>query len=90
MESLSDVSILQYIPNIYPIPIMIARTSTIHVRMVKVLFYSVVYPDKNNFERFAIYLTLTLFGNEWDIPGYPMPVCIELLLYWIPQMSLDV
>ena len=67
MESLSDVSILPYIPNIYPIPIMIVRTSTIHARMVRVLFYSVVYPDKNNFERFAIYPTLTLIER---LPSY--------------------
>jgi hypothetical protein len=39
---------------------MITRISTIHARMSKVLFYSVAYPDKNNFERFAIYPTLTL------------------------------
>jgi hypothetical protein len=55
IESLSDASFLPYKPNIYSIPIMIARTSTIHARLVRVLFYSVVYPDKNNFERFAIF-----------------------------------
>ncbi|MGH9974653.1 MAG: hypothetical protein ACRD8Z_02290 [Nitrososphaeraceae archaeon] len=67
IESLSDASILPYIPNIYPIPIMIARKSTIHARMVRVLFYSVVYPDKNNFERYAIYPTLTLIER---LPSY--------------------
>jgi hypothetical protein len=66
IESLSDVSILPYIPNIYPISIIIA-TSTIHARMVRDLFYSVVYPDKNNFERFAIYSTLTLIER---LPNY--------------------
>lgn len=59
-ESLSKKSLLPYIPNIYPVPIMIARISTIHARKVRVLFYSLVYPDKNNFERFAIYPTLAL------------------------------
>ena len=51
-ESLSKKSSLPYIPNIYPVPIMIVRISTVHARMVRVLFYSLVYPDKNNFERF--------------------------------------
>lgn len=67
IESLSDASFLPYKPNIYPIPIMIARTSTIHARLVRVLFYSVAYPDKNNFERFAIYPTLTLIER---LPSY--------------------
>ena len=39
--------------------------------MIKVLFYSVVYPDKNNFERFAIYPTLTLIER---LPNYLMGV----------------
>ena len=60
IESLIDSSSLPYIPNIYPMPIMIKRIYTIRARMVRVLFYSVVYPDKSNFERFAIYPTLTL------------------------------
>jgi hypothetical protein len=59
-ESLSKKSSLPYIPNIYPVPMMIVRISTAHARMVRVLFYSLVYPDKNNFERFAIYPTLAL------------------------------
>ena len=60
IESLKDTSSLPYIPNVYPIPIMITRIFTVHARMVRVLFYSVAYPDKNTFERFAIYPTLTL------------------------------
>ena len=71
IESLSDSSPLPYIPNVYPIPIMITRISTIHARMSKVLFYSVAYPDKNNFERFAIYPTLTLIER---LPNYLMGV----------------
>jgi hypothetical protein len=71
IEWLSDSSSLPYIPNIYPIPIMITRISTIHARMIKVLFYSVAYPDKNNFERFAIYPTLTLIER---LPNYLMGV----------------
>jgi hypothetical protein len=71
IESLSDSSSLPYIPNLYPIPIMISRISTIHARMIKVLFYSVAYPDKNNFERFAIYPTLTLIER---LPNYLMGV----------------
>jgi Zn-dependent protease with chaperone function len=67
IELLSDTSSLPYIPNIYPMPIMIMRTSTIHARMVRVLFYSVVYPNKNNFEKFAIYPTLTLIER---LPSY--------------------
>jgi hypothetical protein len=59
-ESLSKKSFLPYIPNIYPVPIMIAKISTVQARMVRVLFYSLVYPDKNNFERLAIYPTLAL------------------------------
>ena len=50
---------------------MITRISTIHARMSKVLFYSVAYPDKNNFERFAIYPTLTLIER---LPNYLMGV----------------
>lgn len=60
IESLRESSSLPYIPNIYPMPIMIKRIYTIRARMVRVLFYSIAYPDKNNFERFAIYPTLTL------------------------------
>ena len=71
IESLSDSSSLPYIPNVYPIPIMITKISTIHARMSKVLFYSVAYPDKNNFERFAIYPTLTLIER---LPNYLMGV----------------
>jgi hypothetical protein len=67
IESLSDVSILPYISNIYPTLIMIVRISTIHARMVRVLFYSVVYLDKNNFEKFATYPTLTLIER---LPSY--------------------
>lgn len=47
-------------PTIYSVPFMIAKTYTIHVTVVRVLFYSIVYPDKGNFERLAIYPTLTL------------------------------
>jgi hypothetical protein len=67
IESLSDSSPLPYIPNIYPTPNMIMRISTIHARAVRLLFYSVVYPDKNNFERLAIYPTLTLIER---LPDY--------------------
>lgn len=51
-ESLSE-KVLPYNPNIYPVPFMIAKTYTVHARVVRVLFYSIVYPDKDNFERFA-------------------------------------
>jgi|GEM_PF-1809506 len=67
IESLREPSSLPYIPNIYPTPIMIKRIYTIHARMVRVLFYSVAYPDKSNFERFAIYPTLTLIER---LPNY--------------------
>jgi hypothetical protein len=59
IESLSE-KVLPYVPNIYPIPFMIAKTYTVHAKMVRVLFYSIVYPDKSNFEMLAIYPTLTL------------------------------
>ncbi len=39
---------------------MITKTYTVHAKMVRVLFYSIVYPDKSNFEMLAIYPTLTL------------------------------
>ena len=67
IESLREPNSLPYIPNIYPTPIMIKRIYTIHARMVRVLFYSVAYPDKSNFERFAIYPTLTLIER---LPNY--------------------
>jgi len=51
-ESLSE-KVLPDNPNIYPVPFMIAKTYTVHARVVRVLFYSIVYPDKDNFERFA-------------------------------------
>ena len=57
-ESLSK-KVSWLVPNIYP-ALMIVRISTVHARMVRVLFYSLQYPDKNNFERFAIYPTLAL------------------------------
>lgn len=43
------------------------RSYTVHARMVRVLFYSIVYPDKSNFERFVIYLSLTLVDR---FPAY--------------------
>lgn len=43
------------------------RSYTVHARMVRVLFYSIVYPDTSNFERFAIYLSLTLVDR---FPAY--------------------
>jgi hypothetical protein len=45
---------------------MIAKTYTIHATVVRVLFYSIVYPDKSNFERLAIYPTLTLIERLPD------------------------
>jgi hypothetical protein len=45
---------------------MITKTYTVHARVVKVLFYSIAYPDKSNFERFAIYPTLTLIERLPD------------------------
>jgi hypothetical protein len=49
--------VLPYMPNIYPVPFMIAKTYTVHAKMVRVLFYSIVYPDKSNFEMLIIYPT---------------------------------
>ncbi len=67
IESLRESSSLPYIPNIYPLPIMIKRIYIIRGRMVRVLFYSIAYPDKSNFERLAIYPTLTLIER---LPNY--------------------
>jgi uncharacterized protein YjaG (DUF416 family) len=53
IESLNE-KVLPYIP------FMITKTYTVHAKMVRVLFYSIVYPDKSNFEMLAIYPTLTL------------------------------
>jgi hypothetical protein len=66
VESLTEKSVLPYTPNIYPVPFMIAKTYTIHATVVRVLFYSIVYPDKSNFERLAIYPTLTLIERLPD------------------------
>jgi hypothetical protein len=66
VESLTEKSVLPYMPNIYPVPFMIAKTYTIHATVVRVLFYSIVYPDKSNFERLAIYPTLTLIERLPD------------------------
>jgi hypothetical protein len=66
VESLTEKSVLPYTPNIYPVPFMIAKTYTIHATVVRVLFYSIVYPDKSNFERLAIYPTLTLIEKLPD------------------------
>ncbi|MGC1131295.1 MAG: hypothetical protein WA941_00625 [Nitrososphaeraceae archaeon] len=65
IESLSE-KVLPYNPNIYPIPFMITNTYTVHARLVRVLFYSIVYPDKDNFERFAIYPTMALIERLSD------------------------
>jgi hypothetical protein len=65
IESLSG-KVLSYLPNIYPVPFMIAKSYTVHARMVRALFYSTVYPDKGNFERFAIYPTLALIERLPD------------------------
>lgn len=45
IESLSE-KVLPYMPNIYPVPFMIAKTYTVHARILRVLFYSIVYPDE--------------------------------------------
>lgn len=66
IESLSE-KVLPYMPNIYPVPFMIAKTYTVHARILRVLFYSIVYPDKSNFERYAIYPTVTLIER---LPDY--------------------
>jgi uncharacterized protein YjaG (DUF416 family) len=66
IESLSEKRLLSYIPNIYPVPFMIAKADIVQARMVRTLFYSVVYPDKSNFENFAIYPTLTLIERLPD------------------------
>lgn len=65
-QSLNEKSALPYVPDIYPVPFMITKTYTVHARVVKVLFYSIAYPDKNNFERFAMYPTLTLIERLPD------------------------
>ncbi len=59
IESLTE-KVLYYMPNVYPIPFMIAKTYTVHAKIVRALFYSIVYPDKSNFEMLAIYPALTL------------------------------
>jgi hypothetical protein len=66
IESLYEKNVLSYIPNIYPVPFMIAKTDIVHARMVRTLFYSIAYPDKCNFENFAIYPTLTLIQRLPD------------------------
>ena len=55
IESLNE-KVLPYMPNIYPIPFMIAKTYAVHAETLRVLFYSIVYPDKSNFEMLAIQL----------------------------------
>jgi uncharacterized protein YjaG (DUF416 family) len=65
IESLSEKRLLSYIPNIYPVPFMIAKADIVQARMVRTLFYS-VYPDKSNFENFAIYPTLPLIERLPD------------------------
>jgi hypothetical protein len=66
IESLNE-QVLPYMPNVYPIPFMIAKTYTVHAKMVRVLFYSIVYPDKSNFDILAIYPTLTVIER---LPQY--------------------
>jgi hypothetical protein len=60
VESLREKSLLPYMPNIYPVPFMIVKTYFAHASMIRVLFYSTVYPEGSNFERFAIYPNLNL------------------------------
>lgn len=67
IESLNDKIAMPYTLNIYPVPFMIAKTYTVHARMVRVLFYSIVYPDKNIFESLAMRPTLTLIER---LPDY--------------------
>jgi hypothetical protein len=66
IESLGEKSAIPYVPNIYPVPFMITKTYAVHARVVKVLFYSIAYPDKSNFENFAIYPTLSLIERLPD------------------------
>ena len=66
IESL-NVKVLPYVPNIYPVPFMITKTYSVHARMVRVLFYSILYPDRSNFDRLAIYPTLALIER---LPNY--------------------
>ena len=60
INSLIDKSILPYRPNLYPIAFMIIKRYGVGFYLSNVMFYSLIYPDVKDFQKFAIYINLSL------------------------------
>jgi hypothetical protein len=63
ISSLTDKSVIPYYPNLYPIPFMIIKRYKVSFYPTRVLFYSLTYPDVNNFHKFGIYIYKGLIEN---------------------------
>ena len=63
ISSLTDKSVIPYYPNLYPIPFMIIKTYRVRFYPTRVLFYSLTYPDVNDFHKFGIYIYKGLIEN---------------------------
>lgn len=60
ISSLQDRSVLPYIPNLYPVAFMVFKIYKVKAGLTRLLFYSLTYPDVKDFDRFGIYVTLSV------------------------------
>ncbi len=60
LSSLQDRSALPYIPNLYPVAFMMFKIYKVKAGLTRLLFYSLTYPDIKDFDRFGIYITLSV------------------------------
>jgi Zn-dependent protease with chaperone function len=63
ITSLPDKSVIPYYPNLYPVPFMIIKRYRVRLYLTQVLFYSLAYPDVDDFHKFAIYIYEGLIEN---------------------------
>lgn len=60
IEQIRRKSVLPYIPTIYITPFMLVIQYRLHSRLARVVCYAVTYPDADNFDKLAIYVTLSV------------------------------
>jgi hypothetical protein len=60
INSLQDRSTLPYVPNLYPVAFMMFKIYKVKAGLTRLLFYSLAYPDVKDFDRFGIYITLSV------------------------------
>lgn len=67
INSLIDKSVLPYYPTLYPTPFMLVKEYRIGSSLARRYFYSITYPDANDFNKYAIYSTLNFLDR---FPNY--------------------